>query len=201
MNDFDLVLKCLNSAVEDDPAAIQALCCNLVPCNDKLADHPLIPVDMFPGGGFIIGTIGLINGILEAMNMPLVAMKFDDIPDSDGRRKFLGFCRHSYKDPHLVNPVYTPIRNCQRDIRHDASKYFNPSQQDISHVIYKNIFLDLCRERILKELNNHDILQSDQTKIINDTFDKMSYATTLDDISDSLPKPDTTELFKHDDQK
>ena len=94
------VLDCLNTAFQSDPVAIQALCCNRVPCNQALADHPTIPVDQFPGGdGCIVGAIGLVNGVLDSMDLPLVAMQFSDPLDESGRRKMIGFCEYKNKEP------------------------------------------------------------------------------------------------------
>jgi hypothetical protein len=91
-------VTCLNEAFERDPGAIHTLIVNRIPCNAALADDPLIQV----GLGFAsvknedqqyfqVGALGLINGVLAANGLPLVAVKFSDEPDEYGRRTILGF--------------------------------------------------------------------------------------------------------------
>lgn len=90
-------VEILNSAFNADPNAMHALMCNRIPCNKALADDPYIPVDVTPvleGENFQIGTLGLLNGILEANGLPKVGMKFSDEVDAKGRAKLLGFCEY-----------------------------------------------------------------------------------------------------------
>lgn len=75
------VLECLNEAFKNDPDAVHALICNRVPCNQKLADHPTVQVGQNPcieNGTWTVGMLGFINGILGAIEIPLVAAKWED---------------------------------------------------------------------------------------------------------------------------
>lgn len=83
-------LSHLNDAFQRDPAAIHALVCNRVPCNDALMQHPTVVVQGSRVGvpGYSIGALGLVNGVLTAAGLPRVAAKFTDGPSS----QFLGFC-------------------------------------------------------------------------------------------------------------
>jgi len=77
---FKRVLECLNSAFIADAGAIHALCCNRVPCNAALADHPTVQVDQPPvyDHGFSVGALGLINGVVESATGRRVAMQWND---------------------------------------------------------------------------------------------------------------------------
>jgi len=92
-------VEVLNSAFKADPNAMHALMCNRVPCNKLLADDPYIPVDTTPvldGENFQIGTLGLLNGVLEANGLSKVGMIFSEDVDEKGRRKFLGFIEYKW---------------------------------------------------------------------------------------------------------
>jgi hypothetical protein len=85
----------LQRAFESDPNAMHALTVNRVPCNQRLADDPDVIVDNPPVLGrthFSVGMIGVLNGILHAVDLPRVAYKLDDEVDAEGRHRFLGFC-------------------------------------------------------------------------------------------------------------
>ena len=87
----------LNAAFEADPNAIHSLICNRVPCNSDLAEDPFVVVESPPvlrDGNWQVGAMGLINGVLAANGLPLVASKFTDEQDSEGRVKLLGFCEY-----------------------------------------------------------------------------------------------------------
>lgn len=91
------IIDLLNSAFKADPNAIHALMVNRVPCNIVLADHPDIIVDKvltLDEDLFQVGVLGIINGIMHANNLPLVAIKFADEKDKDGRYRILGFCEY-----------------------------------------------------------------------------------------------------------
>jgi hypothetical protein len=88
------VVEALNAAFAADPCAIHALIVNRVPCNQALADDPFVQVDCPPvlrEGLFQVGAIGLINGVLAAIGLPLAATMFSDEKDDDGRSRLLGF--------------------------------------------------------------------------------------------------------------
>lgn len=95
-------VECLNKAFEADPNAINALMINRVPCNLEFAHHPLIPVDesrVLNPGLFQVGALGLVNGVLAAHGLPLVAAKWDDTPDAEGRHRLLGFTEFTPGEP------------------------------------------------------------------------------------------------------
>lgn len=90
------VLACLNEAFDDDPQAMQALLRNVVPCNEDLALHPTIVVgknEVLEDGGWEVGTLGVVNGVLSSLGVPLVASKWSE-PDDIGKPTLLGFCEY-----------------------------------------------------------------------------------------------------------
>jgi hypothetical protein len=90
-------VEALNMAFKADPNAIHSLMCNRVPCNQFLADDQFVQVDappVLPDGNFQVGALGLVNAVLAANGLPLVAAKFSDEKDSEGRSKLLGFCEY-----------------------------------------------------------------------------------------------------------
>jgi hypothetical protein len=91
-------VEILNEAFAKDPNAIHALMANRYPCNRALADDPYIQVDKIPvidGEHFQVGALGLINGILAANGMPLVASKWSTDKDDESRPKLEGFCEYN----------------------------------------------------------------------------------------------------------
>lgn len=91
------IIDLLNSAFKADPNAMHALMVNRVPCNMALADHPDIIVEKVLASDedlFQVGLLGIINGIMHVNNLPLVAIKFTDEKDKDGRYRILGFCNY-----------------------------------------------------------------------------------------------------------
>lgn len=90
-------VEALNIAFQADPNAIHSLICNRVPCNQFLADDQFVVVDtppVLPEGNFQVGALGLINAVLAANDLPLVAAKFSDEKNSEGQSKLLGFCEY-----------------------------------------------------------------------------------------------------------
>lgn len=86
--------QALQAAFEADPCAMHSLMVNRVPCNMALADDPFVVVDKSPvleTECFQVGALGLINAVLVANGLPLIAAEFSD-PDEYGRRKVTGFC-------------------------------------------------------------------------------------------------------------
>jgi hypothetical protein len=61
------VLKCLNSALDDDYLAMVCMMNSRVPVNEYLQDHKYIPTV-----AGTMSTIGLINGVLNSIGLPLV---------------------------------------------------------------------------------------------------------------------------------
>lgn len=82
------VHECLQSAFQADPAAMRALMCNRVPCNQALADHPLIVCRPAGAADYVqVGALGLLNGVLAALGLPPMKIVFSDDPQPC----FLGF--------------------------------------------------------------------------------------------------------------
>lgn len=97
MNNKDLlnkIISVLKSAYEADPAAIHALICNRVPCNNLLADHPTIVVDInriTEPESYSVGLMGIINGICEEVAGGRIAAQFSD----ENPHKLIGFQAYS----------------------------------------------------------------------------------------------------------
>lgn len=72
----------LNEALVADPAAVYALLCNRVPCNETLAAHPTIQVGRVPGMDhalYHVGMLGVLNGVIEAATGQRIAAKYDPL--------------------------------------------------------------------------------------------------------------------------
>jgi hypothetical protein len=102
-----LAVDTLNSAFLADPNAMHALVCNRVPCNQQLADHPTVVVDenrtLGADGCATVGALGLLNGVLVAIGLPLVVAKFVEADEDwqeiyGARRRFAGFTVYSPPD-------------------------------------------------------------------------------------------------------
>lgn len=90
-SDIEKILQVLNEAYLADPQAIHALVCNRVPCNEKLANHPTIQVQINPVFNeevYIVGLLGIINGITEILTGERVAASWD------ANGKFSGFVKY-----------------------------------------------------------------------------------------------------------
>jgi hypothetical protein len=97
MSEIQSVLDSLNEAYRRDPLAIRALLINVVPCNEDLANHRDIQVHDFgtPNGvGYMVGTLGVINGVLASIGLPLVASMWSDSVDASGSKTLLGFMEY-----------------------------------------------------------------------------------------------------------
>ncbi len=72
----------LNGAFVADPATIHALVCVHVPCNLALADDPFVQVcENESCGGYNVGVLGILNGILEPLTGERIAFAWDDDKD------------------------------------------------------------------------------------------------------------------------
>jgi hypothetical protein len=91
--DIQHAIDALNAAFEQDPAAIRALLINVVPCNAALAAHPTIQCGELPDMTSV-SALGLVNGVIGALGLPLIAPKWSDMPDAEGRFELLGFCAY-----------------------------------------------------------------------------------------------------------
>lgn len=104
-------VACLNAAFAADPNAIHALICNRVPANQALADDPFIIMEPYPPivalsddpqslqhvEYYQVWALGLLNGVLAANGLPLVAIKWRETTDSDGRGQVIGFQEYNPK--------------------------------------------------------------------------------------------------------
>ncbi len=95
-----LAVAALQSAFEKDPNALHALIVNRVPCNQALADDEFVVVgqpSVLENNNtlFQVGALGLVNAVLAAYHLPLVAIAFDDERDENGRHKVVGFCEYT----------------------------------------------------------------------------------------------------------
>ena len=98
----EVVLKTLNTAFEADPNALHSLICNRVPCNTDLAEHPHVIVEESPVlriTGYSVSLLGVLNGVLTACGLPVVAAKFVPPADLGGRATFVGFCSYKPAEP------------------------------------------------------------------------------------------------------
>ncbi len=90
----EAAVNMLQSAFAADPAAIHALVCNRVPCNGALEAHPHVIVDASPviQSTATVGALGLINGMLLALDCDhVVGLRFDDEKGDAERKLFKGF--------------------------------------------------------------------------------------------------------------
>lgn len=89
---IDVFVQVLNEAYDSDPGAIHALLCNRVPCNDLLASHPAIQVELNKvarNEGYIVGMLGILNGVCERITGERVAAVFEgDPPQLQGFTKY-----------------------------------------------------------------------------------------------------------------
>lgn len=89
---IETAVKVLNEAFAADPAAIKALCVNRVPCNQALADHPVIWVHPdLEADVPHVGLLGILNGVLESMTGKRAAMVWDGPKVPGGACKWIGF--------------------------------------------------------------------------------------------------------------
>jgi hypothetical protein len=86
---LDKIVEVLNSAVQNDPVAMKNLLGNRVPCNEALANHPLVQsaecdfeFDDEQGSQKktldSIGALGVINAIVEKLTGQRVAAEYDE---------------------------------------------------------------------------------------------------------------------------
>ena len=89
------VLGMLNSAFNADPLAMHCLTSNRVPCNEALMNHPQAVVlhenAVSPSAGSI-SALGLLNGAMLALGLPLVAGQWKEVDDERHSRVLVGYC-------------------------------------------------------------------------------------------------------------
>ncbi len=93
---FEVFVRILNEAFELDPAAVHALLCNRVPCNERLADHPTIQVSENPvlsDGSCHVGMLGILNGVCEALTGRRIAARWN-MDMKDDSASFTGFAEY-----------------------------------------------------------------------------------------------------------
>lgn len=92
--------QALDEAFRRDPEAIHAMISNRVPCNTALANDPFVVVEenqvlrSSAVPHYTVGALGLINGVLAAAGLPLVASNWSD-PNEHGVCKLIGFCDYT----------------------------------------------------------------------------------------------------------
>ena len=87
------ILRVLNEAVTADRQAVKDLLSHKVVCNQSMADHPDILVGTRTteyGDENVLGTLGLLNGIIERVTGRRVAAVLTD-PGPDGMRELQRF--------------------------------------------------------------------------------------------------------------
>jgi len=86
-------VEMLNRAFKADKDAMFLLTINRVQCNLELATDPDIQAEHNRTTGTLsVGALGLINGVLAANGLPLVAAMFEDT--GEGYSKMIGFCEY-----------------------------------------------------------------------------------------------------------
>lgn len=94
------VVDALNAAFAADPGAMRSLMINRVPCNMGLCNDPYVICEEdrnLAGDHFSVGALGVINGVLAAAGLPLVAAKWD--MREDGPNVFAGFMAYIQPEP------------------------------------------------------------------------------------------------------
>jgi len=64
----DEAVSALNTMLEADPEAMTKLVHRRVPCNERLADHPTCQVGGGEDGPWVVGLLGILNGIFGREN-------------------------------------------------------------------------------------------------------------------------------------
>lgn len=88
----DYIIKFLNELAEADPALMHKLVETRVPCNEVIAEHPTVQVQKVEDGEYVVGLLGILNGIVGARpedGYGYIAANFED----DEGTKFTGFVR------------------------------------------------------------------------------------------------------------
>ncbi len=73
------VVAFLNSLLEYDREALQALCFKCVMCNEKLGEHPTVQTDLNVGM-YSVGLVGVLNGLfgVDSEGWGAIAATVDD---------------------------------------------------------------------------------------------------------------------------
>lgn len=122
---IDIAVRALNDAFAADPAAMHAMLCNRVPCNQALADHPSVvvtelPMLKTPSPQYAITTLGLINGVLSPLTGKRVMSVWDDAdpanPVLQGFEVYAGKVEDAYGRVPLPRPVVILLRQASQDM-------------------------------------------------------------------------------------
>lgn len=81
--DINVVVTTLNEALLADYGAISQLFSHRFLCNEDLADHPTIQVAENDSGETTVGSLGLINGIVERLTGRRVAAVYEEVMGHD----------------------------------------------------------------------------------------------------------------------
>lgn len=96
---IDRLVGKLNDAFRLDPAAIQALLCNRVPCNEAFANDSCLEClatatlpQRFGHEYSSVGALGMLNGALRLLGYPVIEAMFSDRNEA-GVSTIMGFRR------------------------------------------------------------------------------------------------------------
>lgn len=95
-----MVVDFLNDAWNYDPVAMRMILVNLVRVNDKLASDTRIICQEFEGE-YAMSALGLINGIMDVLDLHLIASRWSNVDDDTGShnaRQFMGFQIFKHQD-------------------------------------------------------------------------------------------------------
>ncbi len=85
---LDTCIRVLNEALAADRTAITTLLAERTPCNRDLADHPTVQVRHIGDQWYEVGTLGLINGLVEASTGARIAAQYAENGDLVGFIKY-----------------------------------------------------------------------------------------------------------------
>jgi hypothetical protein len=86
------MLDCLNEALKQDHKAVQKILEYRIPCSKDIADNKDIVVQENKESKiFTLGALGIINGMLNAADLPKICVCWDDMNDEFGRPRILKF--------------------------------------------------------------------------------------------------------------
>jgi formate dehydrogenase maturation protein FdhE len=99
-----LMVDCLQSAFEADPAAMHALICNRVPTSQAMVEHPHViceEIEVLDDAPACVGMLGVLNGVLEAAGLHKVASKWCPPPSDhpEAPHTLVGFTQFRIAQP------------------------------------------------------------------------------------------------------
>lgn len=118
----------LNKAFSEDSNAIYCLVVNRVPCNEDLASNEFIIVEenkVLEGEQFTVGLLGIINGVLDANGLPMVAPKWE-MPEDGGPGRLVGFQDYEVEPP--VDPPEEKVLECPLGWNVGPQHYFSTAK-------------------------------------------------------------------------